>query len=57
MTARILACAFGLIAANYSYQALGSHDWALAGERSIFQGMALLALWLSLLLAPEARRR
>ena len=52
MTFRILACATGLIGANYIYQALGAYDWAVAGERSIFQASALLAVWVSLALMP-----
>jgi len=55
MTVKILCCAFGLIAANYLFQALNTHDWAAAHERSFFQAMALLAAWLSLALTSSTQ--
>ncbi len=55
MSIRISACAFGLIAGNYIFQAFNMHDWALAADRSFFQTMALLAMWLSLVLIRAER--
>lgn len=37
----------GLTAGNFAYQLCAAQDWANATERSFFQLMALLAVWIA----------
>lgn len=43
-----------LTVGNFLYQALTSGNWAAATERSFFQGVAIFAVWLTIVLRPEA---
>jgi len=36
-----------LMAGNFLYQALNAEVWAAAAERSFFQAVAVLAVWIS----------
>jgi len=48
-----ITVALGLTIANFAWQALGGDpQWAVAGERSFFQAMAVVACWLSARTAP-----
>lgn len=40
---KFAAVFFGLVAANFIYQAFTGHSWGVALDRSFFQGVALLA--------------
>ena len=52
-----LGCWFGLTIGNFSFQLLWlSFDWAQAAERSFWQGTALFAYWLCLLMTERAQR-
>lgn len=43
---KFIRLSVGLMLGNYVYQLLpGHHDWRLAGERSWFQFLALVAVW------------
>lgn len=49
MTKLALMCAAvftGAVIANFAYQWLHRRYWDVAAERSYFQGVVLLALWL-----------
>ena len=35
----------GLTAGNFVYQAFGAHSWMVAGERSFFQLVAMIAVF------------
>lgn len=48
MGSRLLLMGVALAISNYFCQAVGPHDWAIALDRSFFQGCALLWVWLDL---------
>ena len=50
-TSALLATMVSTMAGNYLYAFLHDRQWAVAGERSFFQAMALAAYWLALTLS------
>jgi hypothetical protein len=42
----LLGLLVGLTAGNFAYQLFTAQDWITATERSFFQFMALLAVWI-----------
>lgn len=54
--ANIVGVGIGLIAANYIYQALGPGDYFVASERSFFQAIAIIGVWVSAALKAEQRK-
>ena len=45
---RLLGICFGLVVANFLYQAVNAQDWARAVDVSYFQAAALFCVWLDL---------
>ena len=43
----------GITAGNFVYQAFGAHSWLVAGERSFFQLVAMIAVFVMCRLKPN----
>lgn len=43
-----------ITAGNFVYQAFGAHSWMVAGERSFFQFVAMIAVFVMCKLKPNA---
>lgn len=50
----LIAVWAGLAIGNFAWQMFGDALWAVAAERSFFQGLAVLAVWLTGLLCRGA---
>ncbi len=42
-----ISMAVGMLLGNFIWQLATLHDWARAGDRSWFQGVAIMLLWWS----------